>query len=170
MRDITRTVWIPAVLILFAPAVIASEGPAGLAVRDFQRFDLTSSPFSGPVETIVMTDHPIAARGSLTDVFVAVQNHSNDTTVSVVIDLELRYADGAQVLPFHLGVERTQTLGPDEGVGFFIFWQVPADAPLGAAMLAVHARVGRLSGGGDSHADNENPMIASDAVTFEVVP
>jgi hypothetical protein len=88
----------------------------------------------------------------------------------VVIDLDLRYADGNRVLPFHLGSEREQTLLPDEGVGFFIFWQIPAEAPLGTASFTVNARVTRLSGGSDGHNDNENPMVATDSVSFEVLP
>lgn len=158
-----------AALIAFAP-LTAAQSDEGLGVRDLQHFDLTSSPFSGPVEVLVNSMHPTVARGSLTDVFVVVQNHSNDTTASVAIDLDLVYADGAEVQPFHLGAERAQTLGPDQGVGFFLFWQIPQNAPLGTGHLRVSAIVGRLSGGDDSHADNQNPMIASDSVNFDVVP
>jgi len=158
-----------AVLIAFAPLATA-QSDEGLGVRDLQYFDLANSPYSGPVEVLVNSMHPTVARGSFTDVFVVVQNHSNETTASVAIDLELVYADGVRVRPFHLGAERTQTLGPDQGMGFYIFWQIPSDAPLGSGHFAVRAIVGRLSGGDDSHADNTNPMVAEDSVNFDVVP
>ncbi len=170
MRDMTKVAWILALLLLFVPAAQAQEAPEGLEISQIQQFVLTDSPFSGPIETQVMTEHPTVSRGSLNDVFFAVLNHSNDTTASVVIELDLRYADGVEVQPFHLGAERAQTLGPDEGMLFIIFWQIPADAPLGTATLTVSARVGRLSGGNEGHNDNPNPMVATDSVSFEVVP
>jgi hypothetical protein len=157
------------VTLLFATAVRADDAPGGLEIHGFQRYML-DDPLSGPIETIVNTDHATISRGALMDVFVAVQNHSNDTTAGVVIDLDLRYADGALVTPFHLGADREQTLGPDEGVGFFIFWQIPADAPLGTASFTACARVTRLTGGSDGHQGNQNPMVACDSVTFEVTP
>lgn len=154
-------------ILLISPA-LAYEPPHGLSIGDIQRFPL-DDPFSGPIEVIANTDQPTISRGDLMDVFVAVQNHSNDTTAGAVIDLDLRYADGARVQPFDLGSERAQTLGPDEGIGFFIFWQIPADAPLGTATFRITARVTQLTGG-DGHEDFENPMVATDSVSFEVVP
>jgi hypothetical protein len=75
-----------------------------------------------------------------------------------------------EVQPFHLGQDRQHTLGPDEGVGFFIFFVVPADAPLGTATFGVNALVGAVIGGDDGHGQNPNPMVASDSVQFEVLP
>lgn len=170
MRNVVKVIPVLAALLCTSIVpLLAVDASEGLKIRGFQRFQL-NSPFSGPVEAIAMTEHTTISRGALMDVFVAVQNHSNDTTAGVVIDLVLRYADGVRVLPFHLGAERAQTLGPDEGVGFFIFWQIPADAPPGIATFTINARVSRLSGGDEGHDDNENPMIATDSVTFEVVP
>ncbi len=163
----SRTLLLSSFLLLVSPA-LAYEPPAGLGIREFQRFSL-NSPFSGPVETIVMTNHTTVGPGELMDVFVAVQNHSNDTTVGVVIDLDLRYADGVRVEPFHLGSERVQTLGPDEGVGFFIFWFIPPDVPPGTATFEASARVTRWTDG-EGHDDNQNPMVAADSVSFEVLP
>jgi hypothetical protein len=79
MRRATIAASFLAVLLVFVPPAAASKPPEGLEIRDFRRFTL-SSPFSGPVETIVMTNHRTITRGALMDVFVAVQNHSNDTT------------------------------------------------------------------------------------------
>jgi len=157
-----------AILACLAPAW--ATPPEGLETGPIQYFPIGDSPFSGPVETLVNTNHPTAARGTLTDVFLVVQNHSNEATVSVNIDLELRYADGVEVQPFHLGQDRQHTLGPDEGVGFFVFFVVPVDAPLGTATFRVNALVGRVSGGDDGHRENPNPMVASDSVQFEVLP
>lgn len=168
MRNSLHAAWILSSFLLVTPA-LAYDPPQGLQIGEFQRYTL-DSPFSGPVEAIANTDHETVSRGGLMDVFIAVQNHSNDTTAGVVIDLDLRYADGSRVQPFSLGSERVQTLGPDEGVGFFIFWQIPPDAPLGTATFKINAIVTRLTDGGDGHDDNENPMVASDSVSFEVVP
>ncbi len=170
MRAVTRTVWMAAAVLACLLPTFAQDSPEGLEVGPIQRFTLTDSPFSGPVETLVFSEHPTAGRGTLTDVFLVVQNHSNDATVTVNIDLDLLYADGNEVQPFHLGQDREHTLGPDEGVGFIIFWQVPADAPLGTATFRVEARVGRVTGSDEGHSENPNPMVASDAVEFEVVP
>lgn len=172
MKDAARSAWILAALLAFVPAAQAQaqEQPEGLTIGEIQQFTLNNDPFSGPIETQVMTEHPTVSRGTLNDVFFAVLNHSNDTTAEVIIDLDLRYADGVQVQPFHLGADRAQTLGPDEGRLFIIFWQIPADAPLGTATFTVSARVGRLTGGSEGHENNPNPMVATDSVTFEVVP
>jgi len=163
-------IWMAAAILACLTPVAAKDLPEGLEVGPIQYFPIGDSPFSGPVEVIANTNHPTAARGTLADVFLAVQNHSNDATVSVNIDLDLRYADGVDVVPFHLGEVRQHTLGPDEGVGFFIFFQVPVDAPLGTATFGVNAVVGRVTGGDDRHSDNPNPMVASDSVEFEVLP
>ncbi len=164
-----ETLIVLALLAGLAPAA-ASEPPEGLEKGPSEYFNLTDSPFSGPVEVIVNTNHPTAARGSFTDVFIVVRNHSNEADVSVNIDLDLRYADGRRVRPFHLGADRIQLLGPDQGVAFFIFFVVPPDAPLGTATFRVDGRVGRVTGTDDDHSQNENPMVASDSVEFEVTP
>jgi len=156
-------------LVAGAGAAFAQERAEGLEVGPVEYFAMTDSPYSGPVEMNVQSAHPVAAQGSFTDVFLVVQNHSNVDTVSVNIELELVYADGRPVRPFHLGADRIHTLGPDEGVGFLIFFVVPEDAPVGEATFRAKARVGR-TGQDDGHRDNPNPMIATDAVTFEVVP
>lgn len=169
MRTSMRLVWMAAVVLASLTPGWA-DPPEGLEVGQVQYFPIGDSPFSGPVETLVNTNHPTAARGTLTDVFLVVQNHSNEATVSVNIDLDLRYADGVEVQPFHLGQDRQHTLGPDEGVGFFIFFVVPADAPLGTATFGVNALVGAVIGGDDGHGQNPNPMVASDSVQFEVLP
>jgi hypothetical protein len=168
MRKTTHAAWVLSFFFLISP-VLAYDSPQGLQIEEFQRFTL-DDPFSGPVEAIANTDQETVNRGGLMDVFIAVQNHSNDATVGVVIDLDLRYADGIRVQPFNLGSERVQLLGPDEGIGFFIFWQIPPDAPLGTASFTVNAIVTRLTGGSEDHGGNENPMVASDSVTFDVVP
>lgn len=157
-------------LFLLSSLSVSAEAPEGLETGPMEYFDLTDSPFSGPVEIIVDSNHPTASRGSFTDVFLLVRNHDNDGTVSVVIDLDLRYADGASVRPFHLGQDRVHTLGPDSGVGFFIFFAIAPDAPLGAATFEATARVARITGTDNNHANNDNPMRAVDSVTFEVVP
>ena len=155
-----------AVLFLLAPCW-AGRSPEGLQVGTVQYFPIGDSPYSGPVEAIVNTNHLTAARGTLTDVFLVVQNHSNTATVTVNLDLDLRYADGVRVQPFDLGQLRTYTLGPDQGVGFYVFFVVPNTAPLGTARFRMNALVGRLSGG---ETRSENPMVATDSVEFEVVP
>jgi len=169
LRAPRRIAWL-AVVIVGCVSVVWAEEPEGLGVGPIQYFPIGDSPFSGPVETLVNTNHPTAARGTLTDVFLVVQNHSNEATVSVNIDLDLQYADGVPVRPFHLSQNREHTLGPDEGVGFFIFFVVPVDAPLGTATFGVNALVGRVTGGDDGHSENPNPMVASDSVQFEVIP
>jgi len=158
-------------LVTLAPLAAVANPAEGLEVGPIQYFNLDNSPFSGPVETIVNSNFPTAARGGFSEVFLAVQNHSNESTVSVNIELDLRYADGVTVRPFHLGQDRAHILGPDQGVGFRVFFVVPADAPLGTATFRVNARVGLISGGQDQgHADNPNPMVAPDSVQFDVVP
>jgi len=170
MRTPLRLVWMAAVVVASLSPGWAADSPEGLEVGQIQYFPIGDSPFSGPVEALVNTNHRTAARGTLTDVFLVVQNHANEATVSVNIDLELRYADGLEVQPFHLGQLRQHMLGPDEGVGFFVFFVVPADAPLGPATFGVNALVGRATGRDDGHSENPNPMVASDSVRFEVVP
>jgi hypothetical protein len=150
-------------------AVPVSQAAPGFRVEGFHHYVLPDSPVSGPVEVIANTHHAEVARGDLMDVFLAVQNHSNDTTVTVVISLSLSYGDGELVIPFNLGAMRTHTLGPDEGVGFFLFWLIPEDAPAGVSTFTVTARVAQLSGG-DAHKNYDNPMVATDSVTFEVLP
>ena len=158
-------------LVALLPAAAAAEPPEGLETGPIEYFDMLDSPVSGPVETFVNSSFPTASRGGFTEVFLVVQNHSNESTVSINIELDLRYADGVAVRPFHLGQDRAHILGPDQGVGFRVFFAVPADAPLGQATFRVNARVGRVSGGeGEGHKDNTNPMVASDSVQFEVVP
>ena len=153
------------------PAAAFADPAEGLETGPIEYFNVENSPFSGPVEMVVNTNFPTAVRGGFTEVFLAVQNHSNESTVSVNIELDLRYADGKPVRPFHLGQARAHILGPDQGVGFRIFFAVPADAPLGTATFRANARIGRVSGGaGEGHKDNPNPMVASDAVQFDVVP
>jgi hypothetical protein len=150
-------------------AVIMSEASPAFRVRGFHHYSLPDSPISGPVEVIANTNHTEVSRGALMDVFLAVQNHSNTATTTVVVSLSLNYGDGELVIPFSLGAMRTHTLGPDEGVGFFIFWVIPEDAPLGTGTFTVTARIAQLSGG-DGHQNYDNPMVAADSVTFEVVP
>lgn len=159
------------VLCLIVPAVAVAAGPVneGLETDTAQYFALTDSPISGPVEMFVQSNHPYVQQGTFTDVALLVKNHSNEATVSIVIDLDLVYADGRSVQPFHLGQERVHTLGTDEGVGFMVFFVVPPDAPLGAGTFRASARVARVTGDDDGHADNPNPMIASDSFEFEVV-
>ena len=86
------------------------------------------------------------------------------------IGLELLWSDGSQVRPFDLGEARAHTLGPNEGVGFRVFFAVPEDAPLGTAVFRASARVGRVSGDDDGHRANPNPMVATDFIEFEVIP
>lgn len=158
-------------LMTLLPAAAVAEPAEGLETGPIEYFNMYDSPVSGPVETFVTTSFPTAVRGGFSEVFLVVQNHSNASTVSINIELDLRYADGAAVRPFHLGEARAHTLGPDQGVGFRIFFAVPADAALGTATFRVNARVGRVTGGdGEGHRDNPNPMVASDSVQFEVVP
>jgi hypothetical protein len=171
----TKAKWILGSLVLVAgllaaSAVSAAENMEGLSVGPIEYHGLTDSPVSGSVEMFVVSNHPTATRGSFTEVFLVVKNHSNDATVSVNIELELKFADGQPVRPFHLGRDRIHTLGPDEGVGFFLYFAVPEDAELGTASFAASARIGRVTGGDDGHAQNTNPMIASDSIEFEVVP
>lgn len=155
-------------LVATVTPAVAQDGAEGLQAGTIEYFTMSDSPYSGPVETIVNSAHPAVYQGSFTDVFLVVQNHSNVDTVTVNIELELAYADGRPVRPFHLGADRIHTLGPDEGVGFLVFFEVPADAAVGTATFRAKARVGRT--GADGHADNPNPMIAEDGVEFEVVP
>lgn len=152
------------------PVAVVAQSPEGLEVGDVEYFNLTDSPVSGPVEMIVNSNHPVAGQNTFTDVFLVVRNHSNTGTVSVNIDLDLIYADGVEVQPFHLGADRVHILGPNQGVAFFIFFAVPADAPLGTATFRAEARVGRVTGDDDGHRRNDNPMVATDSVRFEVVP
>jgi hypothetical protein len=158
------------VALLAVSAVSAARDAEGLRVGPVEYYSLMDSPVSGPVEVAVVSNHPTASRGSFTEVFFVVQNHSNTATVSVDIELELTFADGRPVRPFHLGRDRIHTLGPDEGVGYFIFFAVPEDAALGQATFAANARIGRVTGGSDGHRENPNPMIASAFIQFVVVP
>jgi hypothetical protein len=168
MHRVERTVLI--VIIACLPLFAVAQQSEGLEVGPVDYFNITDSPFSGPVETLVFSSHPTVKRGTGTDVFVVVQNHSNEATVTVNIGLELEWADGSQKHPFHLGQDRQHTLGPNEGVGFIIFYAVPDDAPLGASVFRTNAQVGRVTGVADGHRENPNPMIASDFANFEVVP
>ena len=135
------------VALLAVSTVSAASDAEGLQVGPVEYYPLMDSPVSGPVEVAVVSNHPTASRGTFTEVFFVVQNHSNDATVSVEIELELSFADGRPVRPFHLGRDRVHTLGPDEGVGFFIFFAVPEDAALGQATFAANGRGCRLGGG-----------------------
>jgi hypothetical protein len=167
--------WIPLFLMLVAglagvSSVSAGDLAEGLEVGPVQYYTLTDSPVSGPVEMFVSSNHPTASLGTFSEVFLLVQNHSNDATVSINIDLELVFADGQPVHPFNLGRDRLQTLGPDEGVGFFVYFSVPQDTELGKGTFGASARVTRVSGGNDGHRENPNPMVASDSVSFEVIP
>ena len=152
-----------AVLSVLAPfyAARAVDGPT---IQSIEHFRTSDGPFSRPIEVSANTDHHTVAQGALMEVFLAVENHSSETTVSVNIDIDLKYAEGGRVKPFNLGSDREQILGPNEGVVFFLFFVVPEDAPLGTATFGVDARVVKGMDG------NENPRVASDFVQFEVVP
>ena len=151
------------------PFLAAAQGSDALEIGPIDYFTMSDSPFSGPVETQVFSSHPIAGRGTGTDVFMVVQNHSNDATVSVNLGLELEWSDGSFKRPFHLGQDRIHILGPNEGVGFVIFYAIPGDAPLGTTVFRAKALVGRVTGDDDDHRVNQNPMVAVDFAEFEVV-
>jgi hypothetical protein len=141
----------------------------GVEVGPLQYYMMADSPVSGPVETFVISNHPVVYPDSLSEVQLAVENNSNDATVTINIDLDLVYADGKPVEPFHLGMNRSHTLGPNEGVAFRVYFAVPTDAPLGHATFRASARIGRVTGDPNGHPANPNPMIATDSIEFEVV-
>jgi hypothetical protein len=122
---------------------------------------------AGPIEVFANSFQTSYPQGGVTDLGCEVANHSLDSTVGVLIDANVTYADGRTQRI--LGPTRS-TLDPNSNTILFIASAVPADAALGTAVFACSARVTQVTGG-TNHGDyGGGSLVGVDTAPFEVVP
>ena len=140
------------------PAFMAAVGLLAAAATTYAASDGTVT-FPIDVETIVTT--PTVFPGGFGDADVYIDNHHPSITADVEFRVGVRWSDGTTTE--FTGLGSPVTLPPEAGIGLFISFIVPPDAPAGTATLGCRVRASAAGTSGGPY------IVVTDNSTFTVL-